>query len=242
MPTSSRKIVINKGYVGDDSATNESLGLKQISLKEANFGAASDPGSALYETHEEKPHPARRSNGRYLPLFFFACLLSIVAIILSLLSLWGNFGEKCDCSKTEALTTSVEKLSADVIKISSLEENMTRFQRDLIEKEAELNSTRLSLDYLQEEHNNLSEKTKAWLDTIRNDANSTRIQLMASDADAKVALDAVNTTKTLKLNILDAALSQLTTYLKRTNVGVNEVNSTLLEVRRIRIKCHFGMN
>lgn len=101
MPTSSRKIVINKGYVGDDSATNESLGLKQISLKEANFGAASDPGSALYETHEEKPHPARRSNGRYLPLFFFACLLSIVAIILSLLTLWGNFGEKCDCSKTE---------------------------------------------------------------------------------------------------------------------------------------------
>lgn len=100
MPTSSRKIVINKGYVGDDSATNESLGLKQISLKEANFGAASDPGSALYETHE-KPHPARRSNGRYLPLFFFACLLSIVAIILSLLSLWGNFGEKCNCSKTE---------------------------------------------------------------------------------------------------------------------------------------------
>ena len=61
MPTSSRKIVINKGYVGDDSATNESLGLKQISLKEANFGAASDPGSALYETHEEKPH---RQGGR----------------------------------------------------------------------------------------------------------------------------------------------------------------------------------
>ena len=31
-----------------------------------------------------------------------------------------------------ALTTSVEKLSADVIKISSLEENMTRLQRDLV--------------------------------------------------------------------------------------------------------------
>ena len=28
--------------------------------------------------------------------------------------------------------TSVEKLSADVIKISSLEENMTRLQRDLV--------------------------------------------------------------------------------------------------------------
>lgn len=45
-------------------------------------------------------------------------------------------------------------------------------------------------------------QTKAWLDTIRNDANSTRIQLMASDADVKVALDAVNTTKTLKVSIL----------------------------------------
>ncbi|XP_027058618.1 uncharacterized protein LOC113685321 isoform X2 [Pocillopora damicornis] len=192
MPTSSRKIVINKGYVGDDSATNESLGLKQISLKEANFGAASDPGSALYETHEEKPHPARRSNGRYLPLFFFACLLSIVAIILSLLSLWGNFGEKCDCSKTEALTTSVEKLSADVIKISSLEENMTRFQRDLIEKEAELNSTRLSLDYLQEEHNNLSEKTDAELSSVRNDLDNSKKLLMTSEKETRKTLAAVN--------------------------------------------------
>lgn len=41
-----------------------------------------------------------------------------------------------------------------------------------------------------------------------------------------------------QLNILDAALSQLTTYLKRTNVDVNEVNSTLLEVRNeLTLRC-----
>ena len=43
-----------------------------------------------------------------------------------------------------------------------------------IEKEAELNSTRLSLDYLQEEHKNLSEKVGELIHTQKrwNDSNA----------------------------------------------------------------------
>ena len=105
MHSSSRKIVINEGFVGDDPTTEKPVRIKQIndSSKEdiAHVGAVNDSGSPIYETLEEKPRAAKGSNARYFGLVILACLLSIVALLLTLLLIWGKIGEKCECLKNE---------------------------------------------------------------------------------------------------------------------------------------------
>ncbi|PFX28221.1 hypothetical protein AWC38_SpisGene7037 [Stylophora pistillata] len=222
MHSSPMKSALHEGYFVDDLGSEKPTRLEQMrkNSKENidNLGVANDPA---HEKLGKKPRPARRPNERYLSLILFSCFIAIAALLLSLLLIWGKLGKKCECSRTEALSTSVEKLTTDVGKMSSLEEKITSLQRDSIEKGNELKRARLSLDYLQDEHRNLSAKLNITesqlqmrdsdlasllmgvrynitaqvdieLSSLRNDLDQSKIQLIASDNETMKSLEAVN--------------------------------------------------
>ena len=53
------------------------------------------------QVHSEKPKPAQGSNRALLMLLSFVCLISISALVLTILMLFGKIGDVCGCSADE---------------------------------------------------------------------------------------------------------------------------------------------
>lgn len=105
MRESTGKVVLNKGYEGDEPVAEKPVHLREIRNNSqeniGHTGSADDPWNPVYETLEEKSDPTQRSNGRYLALVIIVCLISLAAFLLTLLMLFGKMGEKCECSTNE---------------------------------------------------------------------------------------------------------------------------------------------
>ena len=103
MPSSTRKVVINKGYEGDEPITETPMHLKEVrsltrenQIDQVNI-MADDPWN-YNDTIPEKSDPEKKSNRLYLALVIITCLISVVVILLNLLMLFGKIGERCSCS------------------------------------------------------------------------------------------------------------------------------------------------
>ena len=105
MNSSPRKVAINKGYDGDDPTMQKPVHLKEIrnNSKEddGQVGAEVDSPNTIYETLEGGSNGVKRSNWRYMGLVIIACLISVVALFLSLLMVSEKGSRKCDCSRNE---------------------------------------------------------------------------------------------------------------------------------------------
>ena len=100
MHTSSRKVVLNKGYQDDNPIEGKSVRRKHTEV-------ADDPvyDNPVYETLEEKSKPVQRSHRPFFALVIIACLISIIALLLTLLMLFGEMGEKCECHANQGKFT-----------------------------------------------------------------------------------------------------------------------------------------
>ncbi|PFX24564.1 hypothetical protein AWC38_SpisGene10818 [Stylophora pistillata] len=138
MNSSPRKVAINKGYDGDDPTMQKPVHLKEIrnNSKEddGQVGAEVDSPNTIYETLEGGSNGVKRPNWRYMGLVIIACLISVVALFLSLLMVSEKGSRKCDCSRNEALSDAgnmrafvenIKSLTNDSDnKIKALEENI----------------------------------------------------------------------------------------------------------------------
>ena len=74
----------------------------------ASFEADDKPTSVEFmeekqiTNHAEKP--AQRSNSKLLALVVIVCLISLVALLLTIL-MYGKIGDRCDCSSNEGQRT-----------------------------------------------------------------------------------------------------------------------------------------
>ena len=93
-----RKVEINKGYEIDELAREEPVHLKAFRSNFQEYNSHTDDlWNPVNESLEEKPKPAKSSHGKLFVLVILACLISIVALILTLLTVSRKIGEKFEC-------------------------------------------------------------------------------------------------------------------------------------------------
>ncbi|KAL9953606.1 hypothetical protein ACROYT_G041049 [Oculina patagonica] len=104
-------------------------------------------------------NPAQGSNRTVLTLLSFVCLMSIAALALTILMLFGKIGcGRCSTNEASPESLAVGSDSDILAKIKALEENVTSLQLGLEKKNSELKDVRSSLKDLEEKCSDLSVK------------------------------------------------------------------------------------
>ncbi|KAL9953585.1 hypothetical protein ACROYT_G041027 [Oculina patagonica] len=249
-------LVVNpvfQNWCQDDGKKNK--GALVSSQVYENFGAKRDSDNWSLSDEQANASSVNLKSAEVLStsrlvvfLLILVCLVSISALVLTVMMLFGKIGDQCGCSETQASTaaqTSTTENSAMLARMKSLEDNMTSLQEQLMVKSSQLEGVVQSMKLLETKNKNLTKtlqqvgitvagfhllasQTEKKVDTLGNTTNGALAKLnetaargLEQDTKLNSFLKDVNTTLFFKVNQLSLSINSAYTLANQTQSAFN---------------------